>query len=43
MIWDASRVKIIEVDCIHMDEAEDILEEFYDSYSTINVLGGKVC
>lgn len=34
MIWDASRVKIIEVDCIHMDDAEQMLEEFYDSHCT---------
>lgn len=31
MIWDASRIKILECDPIHMDNAEEILNEFYES------------
>ena len=30
VVWDTSLVKIIEVDVMHMDEAEELIEEFLD-------------
>lgn len=42
MIWESNRVKILEVDPIHMDDAEDIIEEYLSSISTDNILGSKV-
>lgn len=30
MLWDASRVQIVDVDPIHMDDAEDMINEFLE-------------
>lgn len=35
MIWDASKVRIVEVDIIHMDDAEMLIEEFIDEYEGV--------
>lgn len=32
MIWDVSIIRIVEVDPMHMDDAEMILEDFYAEY-----------
>lgn len=29
MIWNSNRARVIECDVLHMDEAEDIINEFY--------------
>lgn len=42
MIWDTARIEILEVDSIHMDDAEFMLEEFLDEHEPVLVLGGKV-
>lgn len=42
MIWEPSRVRILEVDPIHMDDAEDMIDEFLEYNSTANILGGKL-
>ncbi|EON8121465.1 hypothetical protein HI213_RS24255 [Escherichia coli] len=35
MIWDTSKIRIIEVDAMHMDEAEMIIEDFLDEYEGV--------
>lgn len=30
MVWDASRVRVLDVDPIHMDDAEDMINEFLE-------------
>lgn len=35
MIWDASKVRIVEVDAMHMDDAEMIIEDFLDEYEGV--------
>lgn len=32
MVWDASRAKVISVQSIHMDKAEDMINEFLEKY-----------
>lgn len=32
MVWDASRVTVLNVECIHMDKAEDMINEFIEQY-----------
>lgn len=33
MIWDETKIKVLKCESIHMDDAEEILNEFYDSYA----------
>lgn len=40
MIWDTTRIKIISVDVIHIDDAEDMVNEYLDSVDPVLLLGG---
>lgn len=42
MIWDTSRIQIIEVDVMHMDEAEDMVDRYLDANEPVLLLGGVI-
>lgn len=42
MIWDTTRIQLLDVDPIHRDEAEMIIEDFLDEHDPVLALGGKV-